>query len=234
MRVESLVLEVTRRCNMCCEHCLRGDAQELNMTREIVDRVLDNIDEINQVTFTGGEPTLNLPIIEYFFERAEKLGKMPKSFYVATNGKLNQEHLATLLLKQYPKMEEKEMCGVGLSIDIYHMAQNDDDSMRDYDNSILKGLSFYTYDKENPRAERPERGVIPEGRARDWGENHYRKLHDQIKISDDVIEMLYVAANGNLIGDCDFSYDHIDQLSEYDVWGFEELKYDYKTQLYGD
>ena len=30
--VESLVIEVTRRCNMRCEHCLRGDAQNLDIS----------------------------------------------------------------------------------------------------------------------------------------------------------------------------------------------------------
>lgn len=25
----NVVIEITRRCNMCCAHCLRGDAEKL-------------------------------------------------------------------------------------------------------------------------------------------------------------------------------------------------------------
>lgn len=31
--VSSLIIEITRRCNMACEHCLRGNAQNLDITR---------------------------------------------------------------------------------------------------------------------------------------------------------------------------------------------------------
>ena len=40
------IFEVTRRCNLSCEHCLRGDAQNLDMTKETVDKVLDHIESI--------------------------------------------------------------------------------------------------------------------------------------------------------------------------------------------
>lgn len=56
-----LAIEVTRRCNMECAHCLRGDAQAVDMTQEIVDRFVDGLEEgmsIGDVTLTGGEPSL--------------------------------------------------------------------------------------------------------------------------------------------------------------------------------
>lgn len=73
MVIQNLVLEVTRRCNMACEHCLRGDAQNMDMSKEIIDEVLKSCNGINSVTFAGGEPSLNISIIRYFFEQAEKL-----------------------------------------------------------------------------------------------------------------------------------------------------------------
>ena len=59
--VRSLILEVTRRCNMCCDHCLRGDAQDLDMQKETVDALLEQVGSIGGVTFSGGEPLLNYP-----------------------------------------------------------------------------------------------------------------------------------------------------------------------------
>lgn len=37
INVHTLIVEVTRRCNMTCKHCLRGDAQSLDMQKETVD-----------------------------------------------------------------------------------------------------------------------------------------------------------------------------------------------------
>ena len=44
IRAYNAIFEVTRRCNLSCEHCLRGDAQNLDMTKETVDKVLDHIE----------------------------------------------------------------------------------------------------------------------------------------------------------------------------------------------
>ena len=112
-----MILEVTRRCNMCCEHCLRGDAQNLDMAEETVDKLLEQVGSIATVTFSGGEPSLNVPLIRYFFKKARECGVMPYSFYVVTNGKANQLDLAAVLLEVYPEMEEPEACGISLSVD---------------------------------------------------------------------------------------------------------------------
>lgn len=64
--VENLCLEVTRRCNMGCAHCLRGNAEDLDMSHETIEQVLGQVDVIGQVTFTGGEPSLNVDAIGTF------------------------------------------------------------------------------------------------------------------------------------------------------------------------
>lgn len=45
----TLCLEITRRCNMACPHCLRGEAQALDITHEIIDRALENTSEIKGI-----------------------------------------------------------------------------------------------------------------------------------------------------------------------------------------
>ena len=44
-------IEVTRRCNMKCAHCLRGPAQNIDLSFEEVDAFLDNFSFINQITY---------------------------------------------------------------------------------------------------------------------------------------------------------------------------------------
>lgn len=215
--VENLSLEVTRRCNMGCAHCLRGNAEDLDMSHETIDQVFEQVDMIGQVTFTGGEPSLNMDAIRYFFAQARKYGKLPRSFFVATNGKANQEELAVELLRQYPNMEEQELCGVALSIDEWHDPQ-------DYDQSILRGLSFYSDCKEMPDGY----SLIPEGRAA-WlkidSEKMIQPKSVHIVLSEDSdldagileIEMLYVAADGKIVGNCDMSYARTEKEAEYTI-----------------
>lgn len=59
MKVCNLILEVTRRCNMNCAHCLRGDAQNMDADPALIPKIFDGIDDIDTITFTGGEPALN-------------------------------------------------------------------------------------------------------------------------------------------------------------------------------
>lgn len=211
MEIRNLILEITRRCNMRCGHCLRGDAQNLDMPDEVIDRLLELADEIGSVTFTGGEPSLNIHAIRYFFDRAGQLNKMPFSFYVVTNGMENQLQLAVELLKAYPLMEEPDMCGVALSVDEWHDGTGGCD--------IVRGLAFYRDDKEKEH-------LVPlrEGRAASLQAAVEPILDDRIDMDEDAIDMLYVAANGNLIGGCDFSYDHIDELSAVNLMDVNSLE----------
>ena len=60
LSIDNLIIEITRRCNMACAHCLRGDAQNIDIDPSYMLKLLrdNNIDYISMVTFTGGEPTL--------------------------------------------------------------------------------------------------------------------------------------------------------------------------------
>ena len=40
-------VELTRRCNLSCEHCLRGEAQDINITSEIIDKAFEQIQGIS-------------------------------------------------------------------------------------------------------------------------------------------------------------------------------------------
>jgi len=209
IEIQSLLLEVTRRCNMACNHCMRGDAQGLDMKRKTIRQLLDKVDFISGVTFSGGEPTLNLPIIEYFFQEAEKRGKLPSWFYVVTNGLVNQRELATLLLKWYPLMKEPEICGVAISRDIFHESIDGP--------NYLKGLVFYRDRDKNNIDDTSNFWLINEGHACENGigmrtPNDTDFSIDTYYTNDNVIsvEMLYVGANGMCIGDCDRSYETVD------------------------
>ncbi len=204
MRVYSLILEVTRRCNMCCAHCLRGDAENIDMQKETIDKILDLVDEIEGVTFSGGEPSLNLPLIQYFFDRAEQKGKFPAYFWLATNGKENQEELAMLVLKAWIKSSEKDLCGVALSVDAFHESVSA---------NLLSGLSFYDACKEQKVSGNDiDSFVIRTGRADENGLGRFpTNMNNRIYIEDGTVETLYISAKGQCVFNCDLPYCDIDE-----------------------
>ena len=64
IQLDSLVIEVTRRCQLKCEHCLRGNAQKRDMSRDYIKDLFKKVGYISNLTFTGGEPSLVPHIIQ--------------------------------------------------------------------------------------------------------------------------------------------------------------------------
>lgn len=60
IKLSCLSLELTRRCNMKCAHCFKGDAQNMDISNEYIDKLFGMIEEIYTLHITGGEPSLNL------------------------------------------------------------------------------------------------------------------------------------------------------------------------------
>jgi len=58
MHVSDLCLEITRRCNMRCAHCLRGEPQRAEMSVLTMEKVFAQINSVGNLLFTGGEPSL--------------------------------------------------------------------------------------------------------------------------------------------------------------------------------
>lgn len=205
--LSQLVLEVTRRCNMACDHCLRGNAQAVDMPTEVIDRVLDSIEGhgIGSVTFTGGEPTLNVPAIQYFVDQVKARGIGVGSFYVVTNGKIESLPLLHALIDLYAHCDESEMSGLVISSDDYHEGVDDP--------RLYKALKFFNADGHGPS---DDKYVIQEGRALENGIGGRESTPEEwdLDAQDDYVSVnstLHVSANGNIICGCDYSFETIDQ-----------------------
>jgi uncharacterized protein len=100
----SVTLLTTLQCNFACDYCFQGDHGDYNkfadkMSLETAQKVADWIEleldrvhpETFQLTFFGGEPLLNLPVMYYLAEelwgRTSSRG-LPMSISVITNGLL--------------------------------------------------------------------------------------------------------------------------------------------------
>ena len=58
--IQNLAIEVTRKCNIKCAHCLRGDSQNKDIDLKYIDILLDQVNYIGHFCPTGGEPSLNI------------------------------------------------------------------------------------------------------------------------------------------------------------------------------
>jgi organic radical activating enzyme len=214
LQVQDLILEVTRRCNMVCRHCMRGQMQQLDMNRQVVDRLLESVDSIDGVTFTGGEPLLNVSIIRYFTDELMRKGISLGHFFVVTNGKkFDRDFVDCLIdLYDYCSNDDDDMCGLEISQDQFHEEVEIP--------KLYKALKFFRPDarKENYRFD----SILKSGLARLNGigrRKSYRTSWSIESYDDETIrpEMVYIAANGNVYHDCDASYYQIDKYNSGNV-----------------
>jgi sulfatase maturation enzyme AslB (radical SAM superfamily) len=212
---------------MGCAHCLRGDSQNMDIDLNYIDQFLNGVDCIGNITFTGGEPSLNVIAIEYVLRKCQELGIGVGSFYIVTNGKENALELAIASLKWYAYCDDRdEMCGLALSKDMFHGEIDNENE------NILRGLSFFRNDKFT---DFNRVSIISDGRAIEI--DGFKKIdvdmHNEDLSWDEeddcirIESMMYLSANGDIRTNCDTSYDN----DEYTIGNIGKDSLHYILQL---
>lgn len=103
LQLNEFAIEITRKCNMKCAHCLRGEAQKRNIHKKYITKVLEDISSIGSLTITGGEPTLNIPAIRFILEELKRLEIPVSNFYIVVNDRKSCQSLEfiQLLIEMY-------------------------------------------------------------------------------------------------------------------------------------
>jgi len=214
MNIRDIVIEVTRRCNMKCAHCLRGEAQNKTMKEEHLRNLLRQTSYINCVTFTGGEPTLpsGLNMINEFIDLCFEYNVEVGNWYIVTNGLKWRSKLPRTIWRLHNLCTENDISGIEVSNDKYH--ESNAIQREDFIYHLQNGLYDEGIDEEEISV--GKRGeinlVIAEGRAlSNWiGERNnigesltYEIYNDEVEIREGT---LYLNCNGNVILGCDWSY----------------------------
>lgn len=84
-------IEITRRCNLSCVHCMKGDAQPIDILPEYIDSFMSQFDLIYALAFGGGEPTLAPDLIRYTLNSAKRHGVRIGRVVIITNGTVKSE-----------------------------------------------------------------------------------------------------------------------------------------------
>lgn len=218
--VDNLVVEITRKCNAGCAHCLRGCAENVNISRKAMKQLFENIDAINIITFTGGEPSLYVQAIREALNICKERGISVCYIYVVTNGVKYSKGLINVMNDwanycmqslgyDYTSYEDRKyyfeegIFGLSLSIDAFHPKFD----TRCYE---YKDLPYYSNAKE---VNNYGSGLILEGRAAENFERgrflkDYELTFSFMDMGDyEMPEMVYCNCFGEIFPCCDMSYE---------------------------
>lgn len=214
IRIRSLVIETTRKCNIQCQHCLRGDAQCINFDVKYLKALLEQDVEVQGITLSGGEPSLVVPVLKQIRETVKEFHRYELfNFYLATNGVDISEEFVLEMLRWYAICSEKEMCDVELSNDQYH----EDECSPSVE--LLEGLSFFSKKFENPEYYEG----VKEGRNKERTKARVNNETFQVEVYDYIeIDTVYLNCKGMIIPGCDYSYESQDEIAYCSVDKFAE------------
>jgi len=201
LHIDSLVIETTRRCNMQCDHCLRGDAEDIDIDVCHVITLFKQIDSIGCLTLSGGEPSLVPDVMRWIREVAHIAKVDVQNFYISTNGKDVPDAFVYEVVKWYGQCTDNEISQIKISNDNYHEGDIE------Y-NPVLKLLKITSIDEY----EYDDRSLINEGNAtlNTHAMRHKMEESFEVEVDGDDIRIsegdLYINVYGNIIGGCDWSY----------------------------
>lgn len=201
MELDELAIEVTRRCNMQCTHCLRGDAQNVTIPTNILKSFLKQITSITCITISGGEPSLVPHKIIEISNLLKKYKIRVDSFYIATNAKKVTDEFVSALAVLFMQCESPEGCCVKLS-GAYH----EDGPFINENITKLKSCFTFAHDARN---ECSQYGYSPLSEGRGVGLGRYIAQEEEYDLDWDgrVGEgALYLNVKGQVIAGCNFSY----------------------------
>ena len=213
-----VVIEVTRKCNLSCSHCLRGPSQDMIMSSEYLAALISKFEYIPSVVFSGGEPSLYPDVIDSFFRIARELGVEVGNFYIATNATKHDQidNFILSCIRAYLYCSDNEISAVEISNDDHH----------DIDSSIADLLSVLKFTR-NRYTNGIEGRIIAEGNAEYWGETYPDLQLNSVGEYGWVHDLLYLNCNGEIIDGCDWSYKN---QPDHKICHVSDLSYDTLTE----
>ena len=216
--ITDLVIEITRRCNMACAHCLRGDAQDLDMNPSFLDDLFSRLNQASTIVFTGGEPSLRPDLISYALRAAKRNHVSVEQVYrycflnqYGAKKNLVDARRAHDIIRDYKSEDTIAGCYVSLSMDRFHEPVSLDSLSK---LATLPRLMADKYSKNDDpvlntgRAKATRAGTVDPAELRPWEYDDRSKDLDIEDCGRGIfnVESLYLAADGALLKHCDYAY----------------------------
>lgn len=220
INIYSLSIEITRQCNMCCIHCMRGDAENVNLDPNILNSFLKQVKDITTLTITGGEPSLVPEIMIKLLREFQKYKVDVGNIYIVTNGKKITNKFITACIEWYLYCYDNEISAVCTSKDMFHEPVWPDNIKK------LEALSFFNNRDKNTDFTKTH--VLNIGRAKTLhlpnvtkNDKPYFEEIECETIDEHTIEVcsgnITVTTNGDILSQCDYAYNETDAIKIGDV-----------------
>lgn len=220
INIYSLSIEITRQCNMCCIHCMRGDAENINLDPNILNSFLKQVKDITTLTITGGEPSLVPEIMIKLLRKFQKYKVDVGNIYIVTNGKKITNKFITACIEWYLYCYDNEISAVCTSKDMFHEPVWPDNIKK------LEALSFFNNRDKNTDFTKTH--VLNIGRAKTLhlpnvtkNDKPYFEEIECETIDEHTIEVcsgnITVTTNGDILSQCDYAYNETDAIKIGDV-----------------
>ena len=205
VKLNHLILEITRKCNMSCRHCMRGNAENVSMNCDVIDRIFQDTRYIGHLCLTGGEPSLEPYVIREILYRARRWDCQIGSFFCATNAKLYSPEFSDVLTELYFYCTDRDNCILTVTTDQFH-EPSDSEALK-----VYRNLPYYRPVYENTQI--APYSILNEGRAKEngigrseipiKGQLYEITFHDFYFICKDIV---YINAKGDVLLCADLSY----------------------------
>ena len=110
-----LGIELTQRCNLDCSHCFRGESRNVNISREILEKIFDEIKYVETLDLSGGEVFLAYEQLKMLLEIAREKKARIEFCSMLTNGTVYDSRIYDLLDEYFGENYQ-----VGISSDDFH------------------------------------------------------------------------------------------------------------------
>ena len=129
----TLDIQVTQQCNLNCGHCLMGKSRNNKITREVAEKIFENIKYVNDLVFSGGEVSLAYNEIKMIIDIIKEKNIEVNQYSIIVNGTIYNEKLLKLLKDNFNNGN------IRVSVDYFH-----DKSIKEkYGNNLKRILLNY-------------------------------------------------------------------------------------------
>lgn len=118
IKLGSLYILTTRKCNLNCPHCYLGTPNDTEISEKTVDALFSQISYIKKLYLSGGEITLSLDKIEYIYHVIKEKNITVEQVTFGTNGMIYSEKLVELF-KNFSNIVI-DHCKLRISTDRWH------------------------------------------------------------------------------------------------------------------
>jgi len=182
---------------------LRGDPENKDISRRVINQIVKQNVYANSVTFTGGEPFLHMAGIKYFLDGIHYGSFEYGNWYIVTNGTKLPRDLHYILEQLTIYGQDNEISALAISDDQFHKKAR---GHINYNLDCYLEMWSIKYDK---------RGDIfkPIGEGRWAGGEKQAKRGFKYYVDADSEEIvseegtIYIDVRGNVVFGCDLSYE---------------------------